>query len=66
MISHTHTRTHTHIQTHTHSQDSKSVSSLDDDAMMAIDEALAAAFRSRRAGRTSKKQKKGQPWVGEL
>ena len=46
-------------------QDSQSVSSFDDDAMMAIDEALAAAFRSRRAERTGKKQKKGRQWVGE-
>ena len=41
------------------------MSSLDDDAMMEIDEALAAAFRSRRAERTSKKQKKGRQWAGE-
>ena len=39
-------------------QDSESDDSLDDEAMMAVDEALAAAFRSRLS--TRKKQKKGE------
>lgn len=39
---------------------SQSESSLDDDAMMAVDEALAAAFRKRFALKHQKKEKKGK------
>ena len=35
--------------------------SLDDDAMMAVDEALAAAFRTRTAGRQHRMQQQGFP-----
>ena len=60
-----HTHTHTTPSSLTHSpQDSDSEASLDDDAMMAVDEALAAVFRTRRANRPSKKQKKGK--VGHM
>ena len=49
--------THAHC---TNPQESLSESSLDDDAMMAVEEALAAAFRSRFASKHQNKQKKGQ------
>lgn len=38
----------------------QSESSLDDDAMMAVDEALAAVFRTRFAMKHQRKQKRGE------
>ena len=50
---------HTHSHTH-NAPPSQSESSLDDEAMEMVDEALAAVFRSRFAHKHQNKQKKGK------
>ena len=56
----THISSPSHTHTHTKCSPSQRESSLDDEAMEMVDEALAAVFKSRFASKHQNKQKKGK------